>query len=74
MAVLWLGASRIESGNLQIGSLVAYLCYLIQILMAVMLATFIISMIPRASVSAGRIQEVIETDSTVSRPPDPEVA
>ena len=73
VAVLWLGASRIDSGHLQIGSLVAYLSYLIQILMAVMLATFTISMVPRASVSAGRIQEVIETDSTVVAPahPDP---
>ncbi len=71
VAVLWLGASRIDSGNLQIGSLVAYLSYLIQILMAVMLATFTISMVPRASVSAGRIQEVLETDSTVVAPAQP---
>jgi ATP-binding cassette subfamily B protein len=71
VAVLWLGASRIDSGHLQIGSLVAYLSYLIQILMAVMLATFTISMVPRAAVSAGRIQEVIDTDSTVVAPPHP---
>jgi ATP-binding cassette subfamily B protein len=71
VAVLWLGASRIDSGHLQIGSLVAYLSYLIQILMAVMLATFTISMIPRAAVSAGRIQEVIDTDSTVVAPANP---
>ena len=71
VAVLWLGASRIDSGHLQIGSLVAYLSYLIQILMAVMLATFTISMVPRAAVSAGRIQEVIDTDSTVVAPAHP---
>ncbi len=71
VAVLWLGASRIDSGHLQVGSLVAYLSYLIQILMAVMLATFTISMVPRAAVSAGRIQEVIDTDSTVVAPAHP---
>ena len=73
VAVLWLGASRIQAGQLQIGSLVAYLSYLIQILMSVVMATFMISMIPRASVSAGRIQEVIHTPSTVQSPDHPEV-
>ena len=71
VAVLWIGASRIESGQMQIGSLVAYLSYLIQILMSVVMATFVISMIPRASVSAGRIQEVIHTEPTVKSPAAP---
>jgi ATP-binding cassette subfamily B multidrug efflux pump len=72
VAVLWLGASRVASGELQVGSLVAYLSYLIQILMAVMLATFTISMVPRASVSAGRIQRVLDTESTVVAPAEPQ--
>jgi ATP-binding cassette subfamily B protein len=72
VAVLWLGASRIQAGQLQVGSLVAYLSYLIQILMSVVMATFTISMIPRASVSAGRIQEVVDTPSTVRSPAEPE--
>jgi ATP-binding cassette, subfamily B, multidrug efflux pump len=72
VAVLWFGASRIQSGTMQVGSLVAYLTYLIQILMSVVLATFMLSMIPRASVSAGRIQEVLDTESTVTSPSDPE--
>ncbi len=71
VAVLWIGASRIQSGHMQIGSLVAYLGYLIQILMSVVMATFMISMIPRSSVSAGRIQEVLDTDSTVKSLPNP---
>ncbi|HEX4865636.1 MAG TPA: ABC transporter ATP-binding protein, partial [Acidimicrobiales bacterium] len=71
VAVLWIGASRIQSGQMQIGSLIAYLSYLIQILMSVVMATFVISMIPRASVSAGRIQEVIDTEPTVVSPPNP---
>jgi ATP-binding cassette, subfamily B, multidrug efflux pump len=71
VAVLWLGASRIQSGQIQVGSLVAYLTYLIQILMSVVIATFMISMIPRASVSAGRIQEVLDTESSVHSPDAP---
>src|ERR1019366_5192080 len=70
-AVLWLGADRISSGHMQVGSLVAYLSYLVQILMSVVMATFVISMVPRASVSAGRIQEVLDTESTVHSPADP---
>jgi ATP-binding cassette, subfamily B, multidrug efflux pump len=73
VAVVWFGAGPIQSGHLQVGSLVAYLTYLIQILMSVVMATFMISMMPRAAVSAGRIQEVIDTDSTVRSPAAPEV-
>jgi ATP-binding cassette subfamily B protein len=68
VAVLWIGASRVSSGAIGVGSLIAYLSYLVQILMSVVMATFVISMIPRAAVSAGRIQEVLDTESTV-RPP-----
>jgi ATP-binding cassette subfamily B multidrug efflux pump len=68
IGVLLLGAGRIDVGELQVGSLVAYLGYLIQILMAVVMATFMVSMLPRASVAAGRIMEVLDTESSV-RPP-----
>ena len=71
VAVLWIGASRIQAHHMNIGSLVAYLTYLIQILMSVMMATFMITMIPRASVSAGRIEEVLDTESTVTSPAEP---
>ncbi|MBA3652924.1 MAG: ABC transporter ATP-binding protein [Actinobacteria bacterium] len=71
VAVLWMGANRIAAGNLHVGALVAYLSYLVQILMSVMMATFVISMIPRAAVSAGRIQEVLDTDSSVVPPVEP---
>ena len=71
VSVLWLGASRVNSGDLQVGSLVAYLSYLVQILMSVMMATFTLSMVPRASVSANRIQHVIETETTVRNLPQP---
>ena len=71
VAVLWIGASRVSSGQIQVGTLVAYLSYLVQILMSVVMATFVISMIPRASVSADRIQEVLDTDPSVVPPVNP---
>jgi ATP-binding cassette subfamily B protein len=71
VAVLWVGADRISDGSLQVGSLVAYLSYLIQIMMAIVMATFMVSMIPRAAVAARRIQEVLETDTSVVPPADP---
>jgi ATP-binding cassette subfamily B protein len=65
VAVLWFGAFRIQDGSMQVGSLTAFLSYLLQILMAVMMATFMSIMIPRAAVSADRISEVLATESSV---------
>jgi ATP-binding cassette subfamily B multidrug efflux pump len=71
IGVLLLGASRIDAGTLQVGSLIAYLGYLLQILMAVIFATFMVSMLPRASVAAGRIMAVLDTPSSVMPPTTP---
>ncbi len=71
VAVLTLGADRVASGDLQVGSLVAYLSYLVQILMSVVMATFMLSMVPRASVASGRIQEVLDTAPSVVPPAAP---
>jgi ATP-binding cassette subfamily B multidrug efflux pump len=71
VAVLWFGSFRIDDGSMQIGSLTAFLSYLIQILMAVMMATFMSIMIPRAAVSADRISEVLTTESSVVVPDAP---
>ena len=71
VAVLWFGAQRIDAGHLQVGSLVAFLSYLIQILMAVMMATFMAVLLPRASVSGDRIGEVLNTESSVVAPTHP---
>ncbi|MEO6117109.1 MAG: ABC transporter ATP-binding protein, partial [Pseudolysinimonas sp.] len=71
VAVLWFGAGRIDTGHLQIGSLVAFLSYLIQILMAVMMATFMAVLLPRAAVSGDRIGEVLATESSVVAPLNP---
>ncbi|HET7761285.1 MAG TPA: ABC transporter ATP-binding protein [Phycicoccus sp.] len=71
VAVLWFGAHRIEDGQMEIGALTAFMSYLIQILMSVMMATFMSMMLPRASVSAGRILEVLDTESSVHAPAEP---
>lgn len=68
VAVLWFGGHRIDSGGMQIGALTAFLSYLMQILMAVMMATFMFMMVPRAEVCAERITEVVGTDSSVVLP------
>jgi ATP-binding cassette, subfamily B, multidrug efflux pump len=68
VGVLWFGAQRVESGAMQIGSLTAFMAYLVQILIAVMMATFMAMMIPRASVSSERIGEVLGTESSVHQP------
>jgi ATP-binding cassette subfamily B protein len=71
VGVLWFGAGRIDAGQMQIGALTAFLAYLLQILMAVMMATFMAIMIPRASVCADRIGEVLETEGSVAPPAAP---
>ena len=71
VSVIWIGGDRIGAGNMEIGAMVAYLTYLIQILFAVVMVTFMVSMIPRAAVAAARVVEVLETESTVRQPDDP---
>ena len=68
IAVVWFGAHRIDSGGMQIGDLTAFLAYLMQIVMSVMMATFMFMMVPRAEVCAERIEEVLETSSSVVPP------
>ncbi|MFF3844290.1 ABC transporter ATP-binding protein [Streptomyces sp. NPDC002328] len=71
IAVVWFGAHRIGSGGMQIGDLTAFLAYLMQIVMSVMMATFMFMMVPRAEVCAERIQEVLDTESSVVPPAAP---
>lgn len=71
VAVMWFGAHRIDGRDMQIGALTAFLSYLMQILMSVMMATFMFMMVPRAEVCAERIQEVLDTDTTVVPPTTP---
>lgn len=65
VAAIWLGGNRIDADALQVGQLIAFLSYLIQILMAVMMATFMAVIAPRAAVSGERIQEVLDTEPTI---------
>ncbi|WP_330291173.1 ABC transporter ATP-binding protein [Streptomyces sp. NBC_00576] len=71
IAVVWFGAHRIDSGGMEIGALTAFLAYLMQIVMSVMMATFMFMMVPRAEVCAERIEEVLGTSSSVVPPTAP---
>ncbi len=73
IAVVWFGAHRIDSGGMEIGALTAFLAYLMQIVMSVMMATFMFMMVPRAEVCAERIEEVLGTSSSVVPPTAPVV-
>ena len=71
IAVLWFGGHLVASGSMPVGALTAFLTYLLQILMSVMMATFMFVMVPRAEVCAERIVEVLDTEPDVRRPPQP---
>jgi ATP-binding cassette subfamily B multidrug efflux pump len=71
VAAVWIGGNRIGAGQMQLGSLIAFLSYLVQILMAVMMATFVAILWPRAAVCAVRIQEVLRTEASVVIPSAP---
>ncbi len=70
-AVLWFGAARVDDGEMSVGSLIAFLTYFTLILVAVMMATFVTLMVPRAAVCADRIEEVLGTESSVRAPVAP---
>lgn len=74
VAVLWFGGHRVESGEMEVGALTAYLAYLMQIIMSVMMGTFMLMMVPRSAVCADRIMEVLDTESSVVPPADPVTA
>ncbi len=71
VAVLWLGAYRVDSGEMPIGNLTAFMQYIIQILFAIMTAVIMLVMVPRAVVSGGRISEVLDEEPSISDPPTP---
>ena len=71
ISTVWFGGRLIADGSMQIGALTAFLTYLIQVLMAVMMATFMFILVPRAEACAERIQEVLGTDTSVVPPSEP---
>lgn len=70
VGVIWFGGIRVDNGDIQIGTLFAFMAYIMQILMGVLMASFMTIMIPRAAVSAERISEVLASRSSLSRPTD----
>ncbi|GAB3812876.1 ABC transporter ATP-binding protein [Tessaracoccus terricola] len=71
VGVMWFGGLRIDSGDLQIGQLTAFISYLMQILISVMMTTMLMVMAPRAAVCADRIMEVLNTETSVVVPTSP---
>ena len=71
VGVLWFGGHRVEDGHMEVGALTAYISYLMQIVMSVMMAMFMLMMVPRATVCADRITEVLDTASSVVPPAEP---
>ncbi|MEZ0383746.1 ABC transporter ATP-binding protein [Mycobacterium sp. pW045] len=71
VALIWFGGLRIDAGHMQVGSLIAFLSYFMQILMAVLMATMVVAILPRASVCAERITEVLSTEPTIGTPAHP---
>ena len=71
VALIWFGGLRIDAGAMQVGSLIAFLSYFMQILMAVLMATLILVILPRASVCAERITEVLDTRTAITNPSSP---
>jgi len=70
VGVIWFGGIKVDAGDVQIGTLFAFMQYVMIILMGVMMASFMTMMIPRAAVSAERIGEVLAADTTLERPVD----
>jgi ATP-binding cassette subfamily B protein len=71
VGVIWFGGIRVDNGDIQVGTLFAFMAYIMQILMGVLMASFMTIMIPRAAVSAERISEVLASQSTLTRPNNP---
>ena len=72
VALIWFGGQRIDAGQMQVGSLIAFLSYFMQILMAVLMATLLLLILPRASVCAERITEVLGTEAAITSPASPQ--
>ena len=71
VGVVWFGGQRVDSGQMEVGALTAFLSYLMQILMSVMMATFMLMQVPRSAVCAERISEALTTDTSVRRSREP---
>ena len=68
VAIVWFGAQLIDAGNLEVGNMIAFMQYAMQVIMSFLMLSFIFIMVPRASVSVGRIAEVLDTDPAIKDP------
>jgi ATP-binding cassette subfamily B protein len=68
LAIMWFGADQVANHGMPIGDLTAFLTYVMQILLSVLMATIMFVMVPRAAASADRIQQVLETQPTITDP------
>jgi len=73
VAIMWFGSYQIADHGMPIGDLTAFLTYVVQILMSVLMATIMLVMVPRAAASADRIQQVLETEPSIADPESPAV-
>ncbi|MCD9624507.1 ABC transporter ATP-binding protein [Rhabdothermincola salaria] len=71
VGVIWFGSIRVDSGDLSLGDMIAFISYFTIILMSIMMATFVALLAPRAAVSAERIVEVLDTDTSVRQAAEP---
>ena len=69
--IVWVGAHRVDGGSMQVGSMTAFITYAMMIVMSFLMLTMMSVMLPRASVAAGRIDEVLQTETSVKEPEAP---
>jgi len=72
LLIVWVGAQQIDAGSIQVGDIMAFMQYAMQIIMAFLMVSIVFIMLPRAIVSAGRISEVLETDPVITDPKQPQ--
>jgi len=71
VAIVWFGAQLIDVGSLEVGNMIAFMQYAMQVIMSFLMLSFIFIMVPRASVSAGRVAEVLNTEPVITDPKKP---
>ncbi|MFA5309712.1 MAG: ABC transporter ATP-binding protein [Dehalococcoidales bacterium] len=71
IAIIWIGAHQVDAGNIQVGDMMAFMQYTMQIIMAFFMVSMVFVMLPRALVSVQRINEVLETEPVINDPPRP---
>ena len=72
LLIVWVGAFQVDAGNTQVGNLMAFMQYAMLIIMAFLMVTMVFIMMPRASVSARRISQVLETEPSIKDPQQPQ--